>query len=379
MGFVSTGGADPDNVSLENNVSGKMQIKDGGVDDSHFAIPYGIIIVKNSMDIFKNLVENSITPIDQDSLLVETASDIDGFGGTYVLDGTTNIEYDSINKKFIRTTKKYYDDFDRTSGINGWSNDASPTVTIEGNALKQDMSTGYGFSVFTFDSNETPTKILMKFKRDTLARDGSVYIKDTAGNRLVGFRLTTANETHFYTGNGSKSCGVAAGTSYHTFELRNINWVAGTYDCYLNDVLKFTGETFLDSPTEINEIHCGTAGTNTDFSTYLDEFYLECGDGVRNIKIDVSDSAGSLTAHQFVLSCPERESGDAITYDVYDTDANHDDGFTVSSDNIAYSAKNVFTNVDPLKLDYILVHLTPKGTSPTSGYPSMQSSCFKKW
>ncbi len=158
--------------------------------------------------------------------------------------------------------------------------------------------------------------------------------------------------------------------------------------------------TYADDSTETLEQQIHTNSYNVylwqyDYPSDLTqnvkkvEVYLKRGQGTQYIKdlslweydtnpqiveINLPTITGTITYTQLVANTPDRESGDDVKYDLYDTVGNHDDDLDINT-------KNPLTNCDGTKISggKIKIKLIPKPTNPTEGYPSIKSFCLKLW
>ena len=118
------------------------------------------------------------------------------------------------------------------------------------------------------------------------------------------------------------------------------------------------------------EVYIKNQGSSFRTDEDTDKFYTISG--TRIIEIDLPTITGTITATQLVANCPDRETGDAVTYKLIDSASAEDDALELDTE-------NTLVNCDGTKITggKIQIQLIPKATSPTEGYPSCKTFALK--
>ena len=320
--------------------------------------PLRIATAQNSIDIVELQANTGVTPFTHTGIISETNSDADGFNNLIVTGGT--------DATFNSDKYERYDglgasqDSRSTGGSNYASGDAGDKV--------------YSASTFTTTSAYTLGGIKLKMKKvGSPTFNVTVKIYAGSGGAPTGSALATSTTN-------ISSAGLT--TSYVSTEF--------AFDLALSNATQYAFVVFCDSAGDGSnyvqvEGNGGYSGNNWNKSSngsswtqlgVSDGFDIDlCLAGTPTdqvVKMDVSSAQGTITSTELVLNCPNRESGDSITYDIFDTDANSDTGLAVET-------QNALVNVDGTKLDYILINLIKSTGTPTSGIPSVKTQVLKLW
>ncbi len=271
------------------------------------------------------------------------------------------------------------DTFSDSTGLNNTVDTGNTTATFDTNKYKRVNSSGsteaHGKTQSSTDSGngKTGAKITMTSTADLISIDVAsdnyystkCYLMDSAFNEIasapvVGITATFSTPQTLTSGTTYYVVGDREGGSYHQlYKIQNnpaLYPIAGTI---LNWIAGYKSSDTSNTLYTIKSLTFGGSETN------------------KTIRCDLPATiSGTTTDTYLFVNTPDRESGDAVTYDLYDASGNHDDGLVTSTG--TDSTKNTLSNVTGTDLGggYININLTPKSSSPTTGYPSCKTYCL---
>jgi hypothetical protein len=158
-----------------------------------------------------------------------------------------------------------------------------------------------------------------------------------------------------------------AGTT--TFGKDGANLMAG----YLDELMLFTTVPTTGEIAEMYNSGSGTAYANlsSGLQSHLAHAYnFEAGAiTAKKVVITLPTITGTVTASELVCNCPERETGDSVTYNIKNA--------TQSDLSLALNTKNTLANLttNPTKIEMNLI----PASSPTDYTPSLKTYCLKIW
>lgn len=372
MGFNSGSGVAIDNSTIKENLSGQLYVDTEGIPAIDVAAEEN---AQQEIEIIELQANASITPLDHDSLISETFSDATGY----------NNLVDTGNTDATFTTNKYKR-----------ANTATQTdIAVDSEVIGQGIGRYTNFYVlaqsFLTGSNTSINKVSVMFAnkagsgysiRIKICPDTGSNTPDTA-NPLTGSTVDVAiasitngayNDFTF-----SSPLSVSASTKYWVLmttaaegseaqnnniesKSKNNTYSDGKALQYISAVYltgsswsEFTGSTYDFSM----KIYWNTTGTET----------------TKVVRVNLPAISGTVTYSELVINDVDRETGDNVTYKLYDSDA-------ATDDSLAVDTKNALVNCSGAKFASgakIDLQLSPKTATPTDGYPSVKSFCLKLW
>lgn len=349
-----------DDETIDVNASNELRIKPEYENELVGAI------AEHEVEIIELQAGATATPFDHDTLVSDTFSDADGYRNS-VETGTTTATHDT--NKYKRANTSFNPDFTGassyaqgirnghvlTGGNSTQCNSQSFTIAGSGTyeltsvatALKR-TNAGSGStircSVFVASSDLPSGSVL-----------GSAEILDTALTTSLA-RQTFTFATPLVLDRGTVYCFVITCTD--------------TGSVIINQGINTSGG--YSGGKAGNKAESGSFATidsgNDDFDFVLVTNLTEN----TPVLIDVSlgTLASGITHTQLICRCPERETGDSVTYKLKNA--------TESDSDLATDTKNALVNLTTVPTG-IEINLIAKSGSPTTGYPSVRSYCLKIW
>jgi hypothetical protein len=343
--------SDADNVTLE-KANNALQIKET-YESNHIIRP----VAESQIDIIELQANATLTGLTHDSMISDTMNDATGYKNT-VQTGTTTAAF---------STNKY---------IAAGSSELKDSVTdgTQRIAYGHDAANKYSGATFVAGSNFTLNKIDLEMKYMTGAPTGNSVLKIYAVDGSIhptGAALATSTNTlahntltadyAWYSFNFA-GLALTVGTTYMAILVSDSATGVGAYPNYQakNSV---TGAMMAYSADGSSWSY--TADRALNIKTYG---ALASADGI--VDISLGTISGTVTHTELVCNCPDRETGDSVTYKLKNA--------TQEDDALALNTKNALSNLtsNPTGIE---IKLTPKTGSPTAGYPSMKSYCLKIW
>jgi hypothetical protein len=177
----------------------------------------------------------------------------------------------------------FSDDFEDGNST-GWTNTSAIYTTITTTVTSPGANgTADGFhlaATATFVSSTVGTTHTIPASAPTYVSFwGEVPTATTIAYLEVGTVFTVGfGSAGKFTGAGSTPGSYAANTWYH-FELKNIDWVSGTYSVYVNGTLQGSGTFTVPSPATVSTIKLmvtpPTAVTSATASATFDEIVVQ--------------------------------------------------------------------------------------------------------
>lgn len=277
----------------------------------------------------------SITPIDHDTLITDTFSDSDGYKNT-VSTGTTTATYDAGAKKYKRVGASGGTD------SHTWQTMNSTGTETQKEGFRISAVQNCNIVSFTKHASCTATKGYLEDASHTVLT--SATFSGDVCTFPTPYAITTGT-TYFLTldNNGSNFTNRYTGGTTYPSAKTYISWTGGLYHGAIDpsDAFDILNATF-------------SIGTNT----------------TQIVVITLPTISGTVTHTELVCNCPDRETGDAVTYKLKNA--------TQSDDTLALNTKNALTNLttNPTGIE---IQLVPKSGSPTTGKPSAKSYALKLW
>lgn len=116
----------------------------------------------------------------------------------------------------------------------------------------------------------------MRFWKEATA-GGTLYWQHDDGSELIDVGLGVAGgiEIKYYDGSWFGTGDNLSNGAWNLVEVRNINWTAGTFDIYLNDVLALSGcTTFTYGASAVDEIVLTISAYVTGEDAYIDDLIV---------------------------------------------------------------------------------------------------------
>ena len=393
-----------DNETLDVDSNDKLRIKPE-YEDAHITTPNA----EQDIEIIELQANASVTPLTHDSLVSEAFSDVSGYNN-YVNTGNSTAVFNT--NKYERGKDgslvgywKFEDLLDFTDNNLDLTHSGTPTyaagklsngLDLESTSSEQARITGVTGSLLagvrTVDlwiKAETVTgRLLCIHKSADLTNRlefqesaGKLYILLKIGN-VIQWELTTTTSIPsgswmhivLVMGTGGAKVYIDGNTTpedtdadtttmdsnFTVIEVGSYDGTQGYFDGIIDNLALFSSLYGIDEVTNSynsgnGKVHGGTAGDQI-------------------VEIDLPIIIGTITHTQLLVNDPERESGDAITYDIVDS-------VSASDTSQALDTKNTLTTPDGTKISggKIKINLEPKASSPTDGYPSVKSFAFKLW
>ena len=293
---------------------------------------------ETEIEIIELQANASVTPIDHDTLVSDTFSDTTGYENT-VNTGNTTAVFD---------TNKY-----ERNNSDGTETEIADGLTVSGSDFTEKI--GWLFTPST-------DLIISKVQVNSVSNDDTVGIYSSDLSSTLGEATIVGVEGTF-----STPISLTSGTEYFIASSMGDN----------------SGRTVSRSVYAAPHVFAGV-GTYSSSKYYSGSEYITDTTNARGIRgftqagltpdavieLDLPSLSGTVIATELVLNDPNRETGDAIVYDVTDG-TNTDSSLDVAEKNDLSSL-----TANPTK---IKIHLNGKATDPTSGTPSVKTYALKLW
>lgn len=314
---IGSGGVSVDGSSIQTNSAGQI----------YAAVPDVYqLLGEAACEIIELQANATITPLDHDYVIVDTASDSNGLRNT-ISTSLSTASYDSTNKKYLG----------QQSGT------ATATLADAGSAA--DHVRGYKIR-----SSVAFNQIVVTKHASVTAATAAIYNTSGVSQASAAFSSNVATIT--FAGAANTDYWVGCGNSATTFYM-----------------------TATPSLPIVNGILTVAAGVDVNDLTegatlfHLASVVVNAAAAATVVADSLGTISGTVTHVELVCSCPNRESGDAVTFDITNG--------TTTLTGQALNTKVAWTGAsNPNKLT---VNLTPKSSSPTLGTPSMKSYALKLW
>lgn len=295
-------------------------------------------ISEHEIEIIELQANASVTPNDHDTLISDTFSDSNGYENSVDI-GNSDTTFDTNKYKReneSRSDNSHGEGFASSGNFSGY---AGFKVVANKNCLIYSVTKNSGCTADTAYIFDSFGSLLSSgsFSGDIAVLDTPVEIS----NGSTYYVATKNDDDSTYTQ-------IYGGTSNFPFEFTDINFTA-----YIDGT----------DPTSWNN-------EDTSYKKNIVTITTQDFPQSKTTKINLPTISGTVIATQLILNCPERETGDSITYNLSDG-SNEDSG-------LAEETKNDITNLidNPTNIS---INLNPKGNNATDGYPSVKSYCLKLW
>lgn len=336
-----------DDVTIDVSATDKIRIKPE-FENNNITRP----IAKNQIEIIELQANASVTPFDHDSLLSDTFSDADGYNDT-VDTGNTTAGFSTDKYTTTTEAKIFSEEIDDRE---------NPNYTSGGQA------TWFALD-FTPASNVTVKKVSLKFG----TKEGSgcdvtahIYSDDGADSPNVSLKeietigKASINASAWNDFEDVDGVALTQGTKYWLVFIPSDGGGVNRFNLRQRNGAGIGHDYSVDGGS-----NWGSEANTTNFRVYSNA----TGDVL--VQCDLATITGSVTDVELVCNCPDRETGDDVTFDVVDGSANTDTGIAL---NTKFTLVNLTGNPEIIK-----INLEPKATTPTGGYPSVKTYALKVW
>jgi len=319
MGF-SASSLSIDNSTLKFDEEGKVYVNED-------ALGFNVrSIAEHEIELIELQANATVTPFTHDDLISDTFSDSNGYNNS-VQTASSTADYDSVNKKYFLQTIT-----------------TLPTISQSGSPA----------------SNKSGQKITMKVN-GTLKKITKVAVSSVTKAYLYASDASTELASASFSGNDAVfNYALVSGTTYWLFVDQEGAAYTDKYQGSLTFPLTYSAFNVIQARDAA--LNLATTAVYAIQSVTLD----------RGAVIDVSlgTITGTVIATELVCNCPNRETGDNVTYKLKNA--------TQSDDALVINAKSDLVNLttNPTGIE---IQLSPKSSSPSAGVPSVKSYCLKIW
>ena len=375
-----------------------------------------IDVQEHEIEIIELQANATVTPFTHDTMISDTFSDADGYEGSVQV-GTTTADYDAVNKKYKNISGvssgviAYYRlESDCTSEIDDldWGLTPHNSPTFVAGKLNNAISLVSASSQYAKRTDcpttvenirtielwvKTPPSVtddhwFLSFCPGGGYSNGAFTLGITGGLKWFVAKYGIGSAIYELYGPGGS---ISASTWYHFVIVQGI----GGMKVYLNGNLTplFTdADTTAFGPSwnycilgaRYDSIYTwdglidnvifwdwefGTSDVTDSFNAGAGR-EIATGSGIKIIDVSLGTIPGTVTATQLLVNCPNRESGDDVTYKLKNV--------TQNDDNLALNTMNSLVNLttNPTGIE---IELVPRSLFPTSGVPSCKTYCLKIW
>lgn len=275
----------------------------------------------------------STTHQDYTTMFVDKYSDYDGYDGTIDSSNTTAVLDDTTYKNMPEL-----DQFSRADAAvvgNGWTEtETGGTCAIASGKLEIARTDNTTDAEKNFGA-QNPTRVDIRCKIDDATTNNGLIIYFYKADDTIEIRFKINADVLYYDdGAYQTTTYVPLDNTYFTLSLRNINYVAYTYDIYVNDALEITGAAFRNNDV-IDKI-CIEAGANA--RTVTVDYVTEGSPANKLVQTNAITVTTAQTHHQVYCNNATAGSG-AVTYDIsFDNGTNWDTGQALDTKNTRSAA-----------------------------------------
>lgn len=284
----------------------------------------------------------SITHQDYSTMFLDKFSDADGYDDTVDVGNTTAIFGSLVYANGSDATEiDYFNRANNATVGNGWTETESGnhSCSIDTNKLKILRGGGAGTSYCEKDITADSEYEIAVQGNNTGDSTWEIYFKNKdTGNNIVKFLLSGTNTIHYDIGAGIVDLGITPVLNVdNVIGLKNISYVAHTFDIWIDDVEKVTGIAF-DNNEDITRIRC-RCGRNSTAGKFDD---ISQGGAItpanKIVQTDAATVTTAQTHHQLFCNNAVAGSG-TVTYDIsFDNGSNYDTGQALNTKNTRSAA-----------------------------------------